>query len=230
MIGVFDSGAGGIAVTRELRSALPRADIIFFRDRPGAPYGTKSKSELKRLVSNDIRALLERGATQILMACCTASTIHRELDDELRAVSTPIIAPTARAAAEITKNGKIGVIATDSTVRSHTFRHELRLIDPTLTVYEWGAQSLVSVVEGGARDGNVTERELDMIKGTLDEAKRSDIDTLILGCTHFPLIEKTLAQLFGKVKTVSSAKEGARSMQKMADGCGRCIYLENKRR
>ena len=229
MIGVFDSGAGGIATARELRAAMPTADILFFRDRLGAPYGTKSKDELTRLVTHDIKTLVDRGADKILMACCTASTVYRELDKALRAISVPIIAPTAAAAVSATKNGKIGVIATKTTVCSHAFRSELHKLDPTLTVYEWQAQPLVTLVEEGARDGEITERELKMITDSIREAKRSDIDTLILGCTHFPLIEKTLTTLLGGVKTVSSAREGARAIGREY-GHGRCIYLENKRR
>ena len=230
MIGVFDSGAGGLAVTRELVYAHPTADVVFFRDRPGAPYGTKSKGELKRLVTHDIRALLDRGADRVLMACCTASTIHRELESELREVSVPIIKPTAIRAASITKNGKIGVIATAATVSSHAFKTELQLIDPTLTVYEWQAQPLVTLTEGGARDGRLTRADAEIIKKTLSGALSSDIDTLILGCTHFPLIENTIASLLRSVTTVSSAREGAKAIENCDHGRGRLIYLENKRR
>ena len=230
MIGVFDSGAGGIAVTRELRSLLPNADIVFFRDRPGAPYGTKSKSELMKLVVHDINTLIDLGADEILMACCTASTLFRELDKKYKAVATPIIAPTAKTAASVTRCGKIGVIATDTTVASHSFKNELHTIDPSLTVYEWQAQPLVSLVENGARDGNINSFGIETVKKTVADAMKSDIDTLILGCTHFPLIERTIASLFDGVKTVSSAREGARSMLCHKGGRGKTIYLENKRR
>ena len=230
MIGIFDSGAGGIAVTRELRSLLPRADIVFFRDRPGAPYGTKSKPELKELIAHDINTLLEVGADKILMACCTASTLYTDLDEKHRTVSTPIIAPTAKVAASITRCGKIGVIATNTTALSHAFSTELHKLDPTLTVYEWQAQPLVALVESGARDGRMSEGEFEIIKKTISDAIMSDIDTLILGCTHFPLIEKAISSLLPGVMIVSSAKEGARSMLCHNYGRGKLIYLENKRR
>lgn len=230
MIGVFDSGAGGIAVTRELRSACPTADIIFLRDRPGAPYGTKPRDELKRLVAHDISTLVGLGADRVLMACCTASTVYEELDEELREVSIPIIAPTARTAVSVTRRGKIGVIATDGTASSHAFRKAIRSIDATVTVYEWQAQPLVALVEGGARDGSISGGEMKIIKEALSDALSSDIDTLILGCTHFPLIEKTISSLLPGVKAVSSAREGAHSVHGYDTGRGRCIYLENKRR
>ena len=230
MIGVFDSGAGGIAVTRELRSLYPMADIVFFRDRLGAPYGTKSKEELKRLVAHDIRTLLGIGASEILMACCTASTVHSELDEELQGVSIPIIEPTARAAVSVTKQGKIGVIATNMTASSHAFKNAIHSIDGNIRVSEWKTQPLVALVEGGARDENLTKREIQIIKATLRDVIPSDIDTLILGCTHFPLIEKTISSLLPWVKTVSSAKEGARALKICDTGQGKSIYLENKRR
>lgn len=228
MLGVFDSGAGGIAVTRELRLLCPRADIVLFRDRPGAPYGTKSRPELMKLVTHDIEALIDRGATKILMACCTASTLHRELDSALREVSIPIIEPTARAAAKLTKNGRIGVIATNTTVNSGAFSKALAEIDPSLPVMQWQAQSLVSLVEGGARDGLLSDEDIQKVRDALSGVMRSDIDTLILGCTHFPLIEGTISQLLPGIKTVSSAKEGARAVLPCQMGTGKTIYIENK--
>ena len=230
VIGVFDSGAGGIAVIRELRQLSARADILFFRDRIGAPYGKKTECELIPLVEGDIRLLTERGADKILMACCTASTVWDKLHPSLRPAATPIILPTARRAAEITKTGKIGVIATEATVASRAFSRALHEINPSLSVTEWQTQELVSLVEGGARDESLTREEFDKIKAALKEVSESDIDTLILGCTHFPLVERTVSAILKGVRTVSSAREGARAMLPLEDRHGRIIYVENKPR
>ena len=228
MIGIFDSGAGGIAVTRELRALLPRADIIFLRDRPGAPYGTKSEGEIINLVSHNIELLLSLGAEKILMACCTASTVHQYLTDKLREASVPIIRPTAQRAVEMTKNGAVGVIATDATVRSHAFLKAIRGISSDIKTYEWSAQPLVDIVELGARDGRITDQDLEIIKKTTSDIISSDIDTLVLGCTHFPLIKGTLGKLFPDVSIISSAREGALQMLSSQAEGGRTVYIENR--
>lgn len=123
MIGIFDSGVGGLASFSELRRLLPLADIAYLADRKNAPYGTKKKDVLKRLVCEDIELLRRLGCNKILIACCTASTVHRELPEESRRISFPIIKQTANAAAGYRS---VAVIATEHTVRSHAFSKEIK--------------------------------------------------------------------------------------------------------
>ena len=155
MIGVFDSGVGGLTALAELRRLLPRTDMIYLADREHAPYGTKSEEEILSLAENCIKRLITAGAERILIACCTASTLHSRLTEGARRITTPIIAPAARAAQRVSR-GKIAVIATEATVRSHAFRRELLAIGEC-EVTEHAAQELVAMVESGASD----ERPLD---------------------------------------------------------------------
>ena len=153
MIGIFDSGRGGMMALTELKRLSPDKDVIFFADRKNAPYGTKTESELIRLVERDVEILTSKGADVILMACCTACTVYNLLPIEIRKIAHPIIEPTAKEAYRVTKNGKIGVIATERTIDSEAFPRALRelgITEPPLAVK---AQRLVAIAEDGGGDG-----------------------------------------------------------------------------
>ena len=227
MIGVFDSGAGGLLAVREIRRLSPYADVVFFADRQNAPYGMKTKDELIELVKADIELLRGAGADKILMACCTASTVHEYLPYDMREIACPIILPTAKRAAAVTECGNIGVIATRATVASGAFRKALSGYQKCRSVYEFEAQNLVELVESGCTDESITEREFEIIKETLSPLADKKIDTLILGCTHFPHIEKTISKCLQNVKTVSSAYEGAFEILKKQEdeGEGKTLFL-----
>lgn len=227
MIGVFDSGRGGITAVRELRSLLPREDICFFADRKNCPYGTKSPSTITKLVTRDIEILRSLGADKILIACCTASTVFPLLPNDLQKNTYPIIAPTASAAARVTKNGKIGVIATEATVASGAFRRELMPLDRVREVTELATQNLVFLVESGASDGRLTDTERRELYLTLEPLKKQEIDTLILGCTHFPHLENEIKKALPGVSIISSSREGAAKIANGISECGRgrTVYL-----
>lgn len=216
MIGVFDSGLGGTMAARELEVLLPEEDICFFADRLGAPYGTKDEGTLLSLVMRDIRLLEDEGADRILMACCTASTVHHLLPPEYRSRCVPIIEPTARRALSLTRCGRIGVIATERTVGSGAFERALRGMRGELEVTSVAAQPLVALIEGGERDGNVSVGTVAYIRALLSPLLEARVDTLILGCTHFPHLARTVASLAEGVALVSSAREGALEMKKRA--------------
>ena len=210
MIGVFDSGVGGICAFREVRRLLPREDIVYLADRKNAPYGTKSEDEIIALTKADIKRLKTVGADRILIACCTASSVYDHLDKEEREISLPIIRPAAEKAAQ----GKgIAVIATERTVKSGIFTREVRRLSDA-PIFEFSAQRLVALVECGCRDGRINaegERELERIKELI---KRVNADTLILGCTHFSHLEGEFQARCG-VRTVSPAREGALALVNM---------------
>lgn len=220
MIGICDSGEGGRVALEELRALAPTADLCFFADRKNAPYGTKDPSELLSLLRADIRRVREAGADEVLVACCTASTVYDSLTPGEQRGVYPIIRPTARAAAAATKNGRIGVLATEATVRSHAFRRELKALLPTATVTELAAQRFVGYVEQGRIDRPDVKR-------TIEELLKHDIDTLILGCTHFPRLSGIISEYASGVELISSALEGAREIAKCArhSGSGVTIYL-----
>ncbi|MBR7117129.1 MAG: aspartate/glutamate racemase family protein [Clostridia bacterium] len=210
MIGVFDSGLGGENVIRAIRSRSDAADLVFFADRANAPYGTKSESELIRLTESSIERLVSAGCKKILIACCTASTVHPLIRRELADLSIPIIAPTARDALSATGNGKIAVIATDATVRSHAFR---RALGSGCTI-EIAASRLVDEIEAGASDGNIDSELKNYLYTILSPLGNTDTDTLVLGCTHFVRlrgeIEKALYDILNKqIITVDSSEAAA---------------------
>ena len=227
MIGVFDSGVGGLTAIAEIRRLAPGADICFFADRANAPYGTKSKEELIRLVKADIKLLRSCRADKILMACCSASTVYPDLPKRMQAVAVPIIEPAAKAAARATKNGRIGVIATDATVASGAFRRSLEGYKSVKSVFELAAQELVALIEGGVNDSTVTQNARRTLCRILSPLYEENIDTLILGCTHFPHLEGEIGRCFPSVKLINPSREGAKKILEnlSVNGTGRTLYL-----
>lgn len=227
MIGVFDSGSGGLTAIAEMRKINPSVDVCFLADYENAPYGTKSERELVRLVSRDVSRLLSAGAESILMACCTASTVHGCLPENIRRLTLPIIAPAAKEAARVTKFGKIGVIATSATVRSRRFSKELFRYGAVKEVFELPAQELVSLVEDGAADRHADKNQKELLYNILKPMKSVGIDTLILGCTHFSHLEREIGACLPGVRTVNASKMGAIEIMKrnLGYGKGKTVYL-----
>ena len=215
MIGVFDSGAGGLFALAELRRLSPTADIVYLADRKNAPYGTKSRERLVELVSNDVERLLDEGCDKVLMACCTASSVYDFLPDDYRAVSVPIIEPTARESVMLSKSKRIGILSTEATKKSGAFVKKILKYEPTAVTVCASAPELVALAEAGERDGGLSEAGMLTIKKSVSVFAGSGIDALILGCTHFAYFENTIKNILG-VTTVNSASIGAREMQKYA--------------
>ena len=211
MIGIFDSGVGGICSYRIVRSLLPYEDIVYLADRKNAPYGTKSEEEIKKLTEKNIRILRSLGADAVLIACCSASSVYHLLTEEDREIALPIIRPAATLAAKVGK--RITVIATRHTARSGAFGREIRLISDA-EVYELGEQELVTLVESGNRDGCIDGECREYLKRLAVRIKNTNADTLILGCTHFSHLEKELQRLLPKVKIISPARVGAEEIVK----------------
>ena len=227
MLGIFDSGVGGLTALCELRKIHPTLDLCFLSDFENAPYGTKSRKELIALVKKDITRLIDAGADKILMACCTASSVHPYLPQEMQRISVPIISPTARDASYATQNGKVCVIATNATVNSEAFPRELSRYKNIKRVFSLKTQELVTLVESGYDDRNITENQRERIVRLLSPIKDTDADTLILGCTHFPRLTKTIAGILPKMKLISSSYSGAVEIAKDVPRyqCGETIYL-----
>lgn len=220
MIGIFDSGVGGLTALRELRRLKPTVDICYLSDSKNAPYGTKSESELLLLVKSDIERLIAHGAEHILMACCTASTVYPLLSTEERRICHPIITPTAESALRVTKDFRIGVIATERTVASHAFKDAILAKNSSAYVYELPTQSFVALVEGGECDGYASDAAKRQIKRELKPLLREKIDTLILGCTHFPHIKGIISEALGEINLVSCSKAGAEAIADLIKGGG----------
>ena len=225
MIGIFDSGAGGLAAYREARRLLPMANIIYLADRKNAPYGIKSKDDIIRIVKNNIKRLSLMGAKKILIACGTASSVYPELSEFEQEISIPIIDPAAKEAALI--GGRCAVIATNHTVSSHAFAGALAKISPSHKVLEIAAQILVSLVEAGARDGALLPREEEIIDRLASRISDFEADSLILGCTHFSHLEGEFRKRLRGVRIINPAKLGAKLLSieyKKADGRGINIF------
>ena len=225
MIGIFDSGVGGLTAYKEVRRLSPSADIIYLADRKNAPYGTKKQDELIRLVKNDVKLLRSLGATDILIACCTASTVYPFLDARTRRRTIPIITPSVKASLGLKR---IAVIATEHTVKCHAFGNAIRKMNPQSSVLEISAQPLVSMVECGSRDGNISGLCREYLEKTASRIREFNADGLILGCTHFSHLENTLGEYLPEVKIISPAREGARKLverSKALSGYGKNIYV-----
>ena len=223
MIGVFDSGRGGIASLIRIRRALPMLDIAYLADRKNAPYGTKSKAELCELVEHDIARLKAFGVDEILIACCTAGTVYKSLKPSVQRGVFPIIERCAQTAAAMTDTGRVALVATEATVKSGAFGQALQKYGKELSL-SVPLQSLVGIVEAGkpytAAQG--------IIKGAAEKIKMSGADTLILGCTHFSYLLDVFESEFPDIKIVDAATVGATLMIERHRGVrerGRLIYL-----
>lgn len=223
MVGIFDSGAGGEETLSEFRKMRPDADVCFFADRENAPYGTKSRAELDYLVERGLGKIKDFGASRILIACCTASTVFDGLPSELRKISIPIIDKTAQAAILLSQGKRIGVISTEATYNSGAFVKALRGLCGCAYVLPAYSGELVSLAEAGYSDENLGSEHLDAIRRALVPLAGRDLDTVILGCTHFSRFEKTVEKILG-VRTVNSARVGA-----MALALGRPCDIGNDR-
>lgn len=225
MIGVFDSGVGGLAALAVLHRLMPRENAVYLADRKNLPYGEKSEGELVALVSRDIERLVELGCRRVLIACCTASSVYHRLSPEHRAVSLPIIAP----AAERTGGGRVTVIATERTVSSHAFRREILKIYPDARVTEIAAQSLVSLVEGGVGERTPDRDEREKIEKIIEKIAAARPDALLLGCTHFSHVKEYFVAALPSVRMVDAAEWGARAFCEEISELpeeGVCRYIE----
>ncbi len=226
MIGIFDSGVGGLASAEILQKIFKNEDIVYLADRKHAPYGTKTKEELISLATKDILRLKSYGARLILIACCTASTVYPYLDKELRDISMPIITPASKIAA---KGQRIAVIATEYTVKSAAFSKEISRFSDS-KVFEIPASELVTIVEGGERDGLITEKGKNAVFAVSEKIKKAFPDTLVLGCTHFSHLKKSFQAFLPDVRIVNAAEEGALALCSEilpeAHERGVCIYTE----
>ena len=208
MLGLFDSGSGGLNTVRYVKELSDDVDLVYLIDRENAPYGIKTEKELIAITKANIDRLTDMGARRVLIACCTASTVYQELGEKYKKIALPIIDAVAKRAEKATRIGRIGVIATNHTVRSHAFKTALS----GCTVTELATPELVRLIDNGLSDECAdieTERMLeDMIRPVLD----ARIDTLILGCTHFPSLIRTVSKIashYGVESVIDSARVGA---------------------
>ena len=213
-IGVFDSGVGGLTVVREIMRQIPNEKIIYFGDTARVPYGSKSQETVTRFSEQIVRFLRTFDVKTIVVACNTASAYALDaLEKELDIPIIGVVKPGAKTAAEVTKNGKIGVIATEATIGSGMYSQYIQELNRDVTIYGKACPLFVPLVEEGLLQDPVTD---EIARRYLTELIDIDIDTLILGCTHYPLIRSTLGRIMGdKVTLVNPAYETALELKDM---------------
>ncbi len=219
-IGIFDSGVGGLTVAEEIMRQLPGEKIVYFGDTARVPYGSKSKDTIIKFSSQIIRYLKTWDVKAIVVACNTASALALpEVQKELDIPIVGVIEPGAKVAAEISKNGRIGIIGTEGTINSHIHTKLIKAMKPEYEVTEKACPLFVPLVEEGFfLDTNVT---YEIAGKYLEVMKEKDVDTLILGCTHYPFLRETIKNIMGSdVSLVNPAYETARELKIMLDRLG----------
>ncbi|HXI14077.1 MAG TPA: glutamate racemase [Thermoanaerobaculia bacterium] len=203
-IGVFDSGVGGLTVFREIARILPAEPIVYLGDSARVPYGNKSPQNVLRYTLEAAEHLVERGVKMLVIACNTATAAALpELMTRLQIPVLGVIEPGARAAAAITR-GKVGIIATEGTVKSNAYRDAILAVDPGLTVFQSACPLFVPLAEEGWADTHVAREVAEIyLRPLLDDG----IDTLVLGCTHYPLLRQTIEQITGAAISVVDSAE-----------------------
>lgn len=213
-IGVFDSGVGGLTVVREIMRQSPNESIIYFGDTARVPYGSKSKKTIITYSRQIVKFLQRQNVKAIVIACNTASALALDVvKEELDIPVIGVVEPGAKVATSTTKNGNIGIIGTEATINSGIYNSYIKTINPELNVYGKACPLFVPLVEEGWISDPVTSV---VAKRYLDEISQYNIDTLVLGCTHYPLIRHTIGDTVGdKVSLVNPAYETARSLKEV---------------
>jgi len=216
-IGVFDSGIGGLTVVKALIEDLPAESIIYFGDTARVPYGTKSKSTIVKFSLENVEFLLRYGVKCIVIACNTASSwALPTLRKYFKVPLVGVIRPGALAAVRRTKNRRIGVIGTTATIHSRAYDLAIERIDASIKVFSQSCPLFVPLVEEGWLNGTVCRQ---VAQKYLEPLQRQRIDTLILGCTHYPLLAPTIRQILGpQVTLVDSAQQTAAEVRGLLMG------------
>ncbi len=212
-IGVFDSGMGGLTAVKELNEILPNEDIIYFGDTARIPYGSRSRETVLRYAREDVAFLLKHRIKMIIAACGTVSSVigSKPLVDNMP--FTGVVLPAAQAACAATKSGRIGIIGTPATIRSGSFVKAIKTISPHAKVTGNACPLFVHLVENGytSKDCEITRLAAEEY---LTPIKNENVDTLILGCTHYPVIKDVIADIMGEgVTLISPGAEAAKYAQ-----------------
>ncbi len=218
-IGVFDSGIGGLTVVRQLKKHLPYEDIVYFGDTARLPYGSKSRDTVLRFSIQNILFLLKKNVKLIVVACNTASSAALcDIKKNFKIPIIGVISPGAAQAASITRNQRVGVIGTRETIRSRAYEKHIKKISKEIKVFSFSCPLFVPLVQEGWAGKTIT---YDIASVYLEPLAKKNIDTLILGCTHYPLLKAPVASVLGrKVKLVDSAEAVARHTGRILSDAG----------
>ncbi|MBI5872957.1 MAG: glutamate racemase [Candidatus Omnitrophica bacterium] len=207
-VGIFDSGIGGLTVVKEIIKLLPHENLVYFGDTARVPYGIKSKETIIKFSLENTLFLLQQDVKMIVVACNTSSSLA--LPVIRRHFKIPIIGvimPGAKEAVYATKNKKVGVIGTRATINSGAYEEEIKRLDSSIRVFSQACPMFVPIVEEGWINDTITTK---VAQKYLSGLKAKDIDTLILGCTHYPLLKNRIQEVMGRsVKLIDSAEQVA---------------------
>ena len=218
-VGIFDSGIGGLTVVRQVSKLLPNEKLIYFGDTARVPYGSKSPQVVREFALQDALFLSDKNVKAMIIACNTASAEALDLlQKEFDIPIIGVIKPGAGAAANVTKNGKIGVIGTYGTIASGAYKAELLAVDSSLEVESAACPLLVPLVEEGWESKDVTKG---ILKEYLSPLIDNNIDTSILGCTHYPILKPLIQEVVGdEVVLIDSAEASAAELERILNEKG----------
>ena len=213
-IGVFDSGIGGLTVLKEIRKVLPNEKIFYFGDTARVPYGEKTKELITRYSKEIVEFLLDKEVSAIVVACNTATALAlEELKKTFKIPIVGVIKAGAKTAINTTKSGNIGVIGTKATVNSKRYEEEIKKLSENVKVVAKACPLFVPAVEEGILDGKLVDQ---IIKTYLDDFEK-EIDTLILGCTHYPLLKSAIGKIYTNLNIVDPARETALDLKEILE-------------
>ncbi len=213
-IGIFDSGIGGLTVFREIAKILPQEDIIYLGDTARVPYGTKSAATVTRYAIQNVNFLLNQNIKMLVIACNTASAFAlEEIQSRFPIPVVGVIGPGVRGALCASRSQRIGVIGTEGTIKSESYLRMILAEAPKAVVIGASCPLFVPLVEEGRWEGPLAE---EIVRGYLEKILAEKIDALILGCTHYPLLKKTIQKVVGKsIVLIDSAEETARDVSEI---------------
>lgn len=218
-IGVFDSGLGGLTNVKELHKILKNENIVYFGDTGRVPYGTRSDDIIVKYTLQDLRFLKSFPIKAVIVACGTVSSVAlSKVKDKIDVPIIGVVEPACEKAVKVTKNKKIGIIGTEGTIKSGAYKKKLLFEDNTLNIYENACPLFVPLVENGYLESEATKI---IVKDYLSPLKEKGIDTLILGCTHYPLLTKVIREFMGEgVSLISPGVETALYAKKLLEEKG----------
>lgn len=215
-IGIFDSGIGGLTVAKSIFEMLPSENVIYLGDTARLPYGTKSKETVILYSIECLKFLLSKKVKIIVVACNTASSVAVNFLQKITKIPViGVIVPGAMASIEKTKNNKIGVIGTLGTVKSNAYKKQIRKLSSDVEVHSQACSLFVQLAEDGWTDNRIAILTADEY---LKNLKKKGIDTLILGCTHYPILKRTINKVLNnKVKLIDSGEETAKEVKRIME-------------
>ena len=214
-IGVFDSGLGGLTAVKELLKLLPGESIVYFGDTGRVPYGTRSEETIIKYTKQDIAFFEKFSVKAIICACGTASSVGLPNIEKTNVPVIGVVEPTARRVVEKTRNNKIGIIGTEGTVSSGAYEKAIKKINPDISTFSKACTLFVPLVENGYLDHEATKI---IAKEYLEDLKKENVDTLILGCTHYPLLKKVIGEIMGDdVVLINAGKAAAEYVKEILE-------------